>query len=436
MARNTRITRRRVLKGAGTVGIAGLAGCIGGNGGNGNSNNGGGKSGSGTLEIQHWWTGGDGSAAIQALLKGFKQKYPDVTVKENPVAGGAGKNLKAVIKKRILNNNPPSTWQAWPGAHLKPFIKANKLKDIGDSVWSKNDMKSAYLKGPKQVAKPAGNYVTVPINIHRLNNLFYNKNVVKKAGVDPASITTPSDLVGALKKVEDAGYIGLAQSTKSAWTTGQLWAQVLLGEAGTNTYTAFTDGKVKKNKKSVTEALEIIKQYSKYFPKDAGVIGWQEANSKVINGEAAFIHQGDWAAGMYRAQNDFTFGKDWDHIPYPGTSGMYSLNMDSFPFPKNNPSPDVTEKFLRYCGSIEAQKRFNPKKGSIPPRTDVPMEPFGPFLKQQRKDFEQSKTQPPSIQHGLAITPDQLKNFNGAIKAFTAGYDVGAAYKDLVTVFQ
>jgi glucose/mannose transport system substrate-binding protein len=433
MTRDTQIPRRRVLKGAGAAGIVGLAGCIGGGK---SEKDSGGTSGSGTLEIQHWWTGSDGSAAISSLLKGFKEKYPEIKVNENPVAGGGGTNLEAVIKKRVLNDNPPSTWQAWPGANLTPFTEAGKLKDIGDSVWSKNGMKSAYLKGPKQTAKPNGTYVTVPINIHRLNNLFYNKTVVKEAGVDPASIAKPSDLVGAMKKIKDAGYTAMAQSTKSSWTTGELWAQVLLGEYGHDVYTAFTEGKVEKNKKAVKNALKIVKEYSKFYPKDSGAIGWEAANSKVINGKAAFIDMGDWAAGMYRAQNGFKYKEDWGHVPFPGTKGMYALNMDSFPFPKNNPSPDVTEKFLRYCGSIEAQKRFNPKKGSIPPRTDVPMEPFGPFLKQQRTDFEKSKTQPPSIAHGLALPPGQLKSFGEAMASFTASYDIDATYAELVKVFQ
>lgn len=434
MTRDTQITRRRVLKGAGVAGIASLAGCTGGgnDGGDGGNSSGGG---SGTLEIQHWWTGSDGSAAISSFLKGFKEKYPDIKVKENPVAGGGGTNLEAVVKKRVMNGNPPSTWQIWPGANLKPFIGSDKLKDIGQSVWSKNDMKSAYLEGPKQVAKPNGTYVTVPINIHRLNNLFYNKTVMKEAGVDPASIAKPSDLVGAMKKVEDAGYIGMAQSTKSSWPTGELWAQVLLGEYGNDVYTAFTDGKVEENKKAVKDALGIVKEYSKYFPKDAGSVGWEGANRKVINGKAGFIDMGDWAASMYRAQKDFEYEKDWGHVPFPGTKGMYALNMDSFPFPTNNPSPDVTKKFLRYAGSVEAQKRFNPKKGSIPPRTDVPMKPFGPFLKQQRKDFENSNVQPSSIAHGLALPPGQLTSFGEAMASFTAGYNVDSMYSELVNAF-
>jgi glucose/mannose transport system substrate-binding protein len=451
------LSRRTYLRlsGLAGVGMAGLAGCSGGGEQTGaatgtaeGTTGSGGDSTSGddtesesqssynALELQHWWTGGDGSNAIQALLEGFSEEYPDIEVQENPVAGGAGENLQAVIKKRVLNNNPPSTWQAWPGSNLQPYLDADKLQDIGESVWGENDMKNAYLEGPKNAAAPGGTFVSVPLNIHRLNNLFYNVSVVEDAGVDPSSISKPSDLVDAMQAVEDAGYIGMAQQTKSAWSTGQLWAQVLLGEAGVETYTAVTNGDVGANESAVKNALSVVKEYSQFYSNDAGSISWQDANSKVIEGEAGFFHQGDWAAGMYRSQDGFEFESEWDHVPFPGTDGIYALNMDSFPMPKNNPSPEAAKKFLQYVGSVDAQERFNPKKGSIPPRTDVPKDAFGPFLQRQMEDFANSDAQPPSIQHGLAVSPDKLTTFGEAMSSFISGYDVDAAYSAIESAFQ
>lgn len=418
------VDRRTVLKGAGAAGAAGLAGIAGCMGGGGNP-----------LEVQHWLTGGDGANAVQALFEGFKEEYPDIEVTENPVSGGGGENLHAVIKKRILNDNPPSSWQAWPGANLVPYTDAGKLKDIGDSVWSQNGMKDAYLDGPKQAAKPAGNFVTVPINIHRLNNLFFNSAVVEEAGVDPSSIGKPSDLLDAMQKVEDAGYIGMAQQTSSAWSTGQLFAQVLLGEHGNGTYQAFTNGKLSANEDAIKNALSIVAEFSQFYPEDAGSISWTEANEYVINGEAGFFHQGDWAAGMYRAADGFEYDSHWSHVPFPGTDGMYALNMDSFPFPLDNPSPDTTEKFLTYCGTVDAQERFNPKKGSIPPRTDVPKDEFGPFLQNQMDEFADSDVQPRSLQHGLALDPDTLTGFGDAMSTFISDYDVDGAYTALQSAF-
>lgn len=448
------VSRRTYLKvaSAGTIGVTGLAGCLGGD-----------DEGDDettdemsddeetttddgmdddssmdyeTLEVQHWWTGGDGNEAVTALFEGFQAEYPDIEVEQNPVAGGAGENLETVIKKRVLNDNPPSSWQAWPGANLQPYVDADKLEDIGDSVWSANGMKDAYLEGPKDAAKPGGSFATVPINIHRLNNLFYNTTVVEEAGVDPSSISKPSDLVDAMKTVEEnTDAVGMAHQTKSAWSTGQLWAQVLLGEYGEETYVSFTEGNVEENEEAIKDSLSIVKEYTEYLNEDAGSVSWTEANGKVISGDAAFFHQGDWAAGMYRSEEDFEFDSDWGQVAFPGTEGIYALNMDSFPMPKNNPSPEAAKKFLQYCGSVDAQERFNPKKGSIPPRTDVPSDEFGPFLTRQMEDFADSDAQVKSIQHGLAIPPEALNNFGEAMSTFTSNWNVDDTYDQLTNVF-
>lgn len=442
---NSTINRRTYLKGTVTAAaLAATAGCSSNSNSEGDATTSGDSSAdsdgdetqapesdSAPLEIQHWWTGGDGNAAITALLEGFGEAYPEVDIKQNPVSGGAGQNLHTVIKKRVLNKDPPSTWQAWPGANLTPYTDAGALNDIGESVWDHNGMKDAYLAGPKDAAKPADKFVTVPINIHRLNNLFYNVEVVEDVGVDPSSVGSPSELVDVLKQVTDAGYVGMAQQTKSAWSTEQLWAQVLLGEHGVDTYMNAIDGSPDKD--AIQDALEITISYKEYFNNDASSLSWTEANKKVINGDAAFFHQGDWAAGMYRGAEGFEFGDHWDQVAYPGTDGVYALNMDSFPFPANNPSPETTTKFLRYCGTADAQSRFNPKKGSIPPRTDVSKDNFGPFLSRQMDDFANSNAQPPSITHGLAVGPDMKTKVDEAFGNFISSWDAATTADELAS---
>jgi glucose/mannose transport system substrate-binding protein len=446
---NNGVTRRRFVTAAGAAGIVGLAGCSGdggdggSSGGSGDGSDGGsgssGGSGGGSgnqLEVAHWWSEGDGNAAINALVDGFQEKYPDVDINENLVAGGAGQNLRDNIRTRIQNGNNPSTWQSWPGKELMPFVEADLLEDIESSVWDKNSMKDAYLSGVKDAAQPGGTYVTVPLNIHRLNNLFYNVQVVESAGVDPSSLDSPSALLDAMAQISDATDAApMANQTKAPWSTLQMWAQVLLGEAGVDTYMSFAEGDVSGNEDAIRSALNTVAEYKEYFNSDAGSISWTEANTKVMNGEAAFIHQGDWAAGAYRGNDDFAYEENWNHVPFPGTEGMYALNMDSFPYPTNNPSPEATTKFLRYVGTVDAQERFNPKKGSIPPRTDVPDDAFGPFLTQQKADFADSDAQPPSMTHGLAVPPETLSNMKSAMSTFTANWNVDKTYSQIKSAF-
>ncbi|WP_336037382.1 ABC transporter substrate-binding protein [Halobacterium yunchengense] len=446
------LTRRQYVKagGAGAATLA-IAGCLGGggdgdddgettspdDGGDGTTQSGddnGGGSG-GELEIVHWWTAGGEEDALQALVEGFEEEYPDVTVNNNPAPGGAGSALDTEIQSRILNEDPPSTFQIWPGKALNTYTESEVLVDIGDSVWGE-EMRDAYLEGVKQMSQPAGDYVAVPLNIHRLNNLFYNVSVLEDAGVDPGSLDSPSALLDAMETIaSETDATPMAHQTQAPWSSVQLWESVLIGVAGVDVYQDVLDGNVAANEDAVKEALQLVADYSEYFNEDAGSVAWDEANSGVIQGDAAFLHQGDWAAGQYKAAEDFEFGTDWEHVPFPGTGGVYHVVTDSFVMPTSNPSPDATEKWLRYCGSVDGQERFNPIKGSIPPRTDVPDDEFGPFLTAQREDFENSDAQPPSIAHGTGVTPEVKSNVEGAFSSFNGSWNVDSTYNELTNAF-
>jgi glucose/mannose transport system substrate-binding protein len=202
-----------------------------------------------------------------------------------------------------------------------------------------------------------------------------------------------------------------------------------------DSYTDMLAGNVSDYESEVKASLEQVATYSEYYNEDSGSISWDQANAKVVNGEAAFIHQGDWAAGQYRTAEDFEFDTDWGMAPFPGTGGVYHVVTDSFVFPTNNPSPEATSNFLNYCGSVDAQERFNPIKGSIPPRTDVPTDEFGPFLQSQIEDFRNSDSQPPTIAHGTGVSPETKSNIEEAFASFIENYDVDRAYDGLVNAF-
>ncbi len=428
-------SRRSYLKAtalASTLGLSALAGCTGG----GDEGNEGGGDGGNKLEVVHWWTAGGEKAALNALLEGFGEEYPDVEVENNPAPGGAGSALDTVVKNRVLNENPPSTFQIWPGKALAPYTESDTLNTLTESVWS-SEMQDNYLGGVKDAAKANGEFVAVPINIHRLNNLFYNVDVVKQAGVDPASISDPKALVDAFETVaSETDAVPMAQQTQSPWSTLQLWEAVFIGEHGTDAFLDLLSGNVAAHESAVKSSLTTVTEYEQYFNDDAGSIAWDQANGKIVNGDAAFIQQGDWAAGQYRAAENFEYDSQWGKVPFPGTEGVYTLVMDSFVFPKNNPSPAATEKFLKYCGSVDAQKRFNREKGSIPPRTDVPTDAFGPFLTKQIEDFKNSDTQPPTIAHGTGVTPEVKSSVEQAFSGFTEQWDVAAAYEGIKSAFE
>jgi len=417
-------SRRSVLASAAAVGATGLAGCSSLTGGGGGPDN--------PIQLLHAWSSGDGNAAIAALIEGFQEAHPDVEFAEEPVNGAARGNLDQVIGNRLQANDPPSTFQTWPGATLEKFGDA--YASIEEDVWT-DEVEENYLPGPKKQAKLDGTYVTVPLNIHRINNLFYNTAVLDEAGVDPESLSSPADVVEACAAVaENTDAVPFAQQTSGTWSTVQLWETALLAQAGVDGYTAFTEGEG--DVEQVRAALEHVVELSEYYPSDASSISFTEANTMVMEGDAAFIHQGDWAAGAYSGNDEFNYGEDWGQVTYPGSEGSYLLNMDSFPYFDNNPSPEATKTFLSYCASTEGQVLFNREKGSIPPRKDADVSELNTFQQDQYEDFTGADSQPPSIQHGLAVSTGIKTNITSAFSGFLEDYDVDATAEALVGAFE
>jgi glucose/mannose transport system substrate-binding protein len=426
---DTPVSRRTVLTTTSAAAIAGLAGCSGG--GSGGGGDGGGNDGGSELELLHAWSSGDGNAAIEALIEGFQEEYPDVEFAEEPVDGAARSNLDQVVLNKLQANDPPSTFQTWPGNTLDKFEGA--YEDIEGDVWNE-DLKENYLAGPQEQAQYDGSYVTVPLNIHRINNLFYNTAVLEEAGVDPESLSSPSDVVDACETIAtETDAIPFAQQTSGAWSTVQLWETTLLGQAGIDGYEAFINGEGDTG--AVESALQSVVDLSEYYPSDSSSISFTEANTMVMEGNAAFIHQGDWAAGAYSNADEFNYGDDWGQVTYPGTSGSYLLNMDSFPYLANNPSPEATKQFLSYCGSAEGQVLFNAEKGSIPPRSDADVSSLNTFQQDQFEDFNAADNQPPSVQHGLAVSPGVSTNIGSAFSGFLEEYDAAATADALINAF-
>ncbi|WP_418282681.1 ABC transporter substrate-binding protein [Halorubrum sp. DTA98] len=448
---DARLTRRRYVAGAGAVVTVGIAGCSddpedefeeddgtgdsGGDDTNGDSGGDAPDAEEGDLEIVHWWTAGGEEDAFNALLDGFREAHPDVEIVDNPAPGGAGSAIDTVIQNRVLDGNPPSTFQIWPGQALTPYTDADLLEDIGDSVWD-DEMREAYLDDIIELSSPAGDLVAVPINIHRMNNLFYNVDVLDDAGVDATDIDDPQGLLDALETIDaETDAVPLAHQTQSPWSTLQLFEDVFIGQHGADEYVSFIEGGAADLEDEIRETLDLLAAYADHYPEDAGSISWDQGNDELIEGNAAFLHQGDWAAGQYEAAEGFEFAEDWDMVPFPGSDGVYHSVIDSFVFPTSNPSPEATEQFLNYAGTVDAQERFNPVKGSIPPRTDVPMDEFGAFLSRQFEDFENSTNQPPTIAHGTAVAPAIHSELEEAFANFNENLDVDTAYEAIRDAF-
>ncbi|WP_266082222.1 ABC transporter substrate-binding protein [Haladaptatus caseinilyticus] len=389
-----------------------------------------------SLEIQHSWTRDAEKDAVTALFDSFQDLHPDVKIDEQAIAGRGGGDLQTTVKKRIIDDNPPDSWQSWSGQNLRTYVDAGVLQGLQNAVELREMEWDEFSSISKRLSRIDESFVAVPLSIHRLNNLFYNVEILDEVGIDPRSIRTPRALVDTVKLIEGTtDHKGVVHATKNVWPTLELWESVLLGESGLQTHQSIVNEQVRSNERAVKESLRLVDAYHEQSPDGIVSSNWREAAKQFQNGNVAFFHQGDWAVAEFRT-DDFAFETDWNSVAFPGTEDRYLLSMDSFPFPKNSSAETALPEFLQYVGSVEAQQQFTQTRGSIPPRKDVPKSEYDPFFRRQIEQFRNTKTQLPSIAHGLAIPPASRASLTNAMREFTSTWDVEQATQTILSLFE
>lgn len=378
---------------------------------------------SGSVELVHRLAGGDGRAALDAFLDGAE----GLSIAETPVD-----DVGLSVKSRILREDAPDCWIGWPGKNLEPYDRADILVDA-TPVWE-DGLREAYRDGPRDAATIDGVFRAVPINIHRINNLFYRPDPVAAAGIDLSTVDSPAGWIDALEAIDDAvDPHPIAFPMKNPWTVLQAWETLVIGLAGSDGYEAILDGEARAYRDTIERALEFVQRLADLAPPDALYSSLTRANDRFMAGEAVTITQGDWVAGQYVDRDGFAYGDDWDHVAVPGTTDAYAMNMDAVVATTTGAADlETIHALMAYAGSGDGQRRFNQKKGSIPPRSDVSMDAFGPFRQDQARAFDTARSQPVSLTHGLGVAPDRLVECKTAMAEFVADREIATTTAALV----
>ncbi|WP_299664702.1 ABC transporter substrate-binding protein [uncultured Psychromonas sp.] len=353
------------------------------------------------VEVLHWWTSG-GEAKSIAELKTMLEAKGHVW-KDFAVAGGGGESAMTVLKSRVVSGNPPVAAQI-KGPSIQEWGEEGVLADL-DDLAKTEDWDNLLPTVVSNTMKYKGEYVAVPVNVHRVNWMWTNPEVFEKAGATVP--TTWDEFFVAADKIKAAGMTAVAHGGQP-WQDATTFETVVLGTAGAEFYNkAFIDLDPKSlNSPTMIKALKVFHKIKDYT--DAGSPGrdWNLATAMVINGEAGMQFMGDWAKGEFTAAGKMP-GKDYLCVAAPGTTNDYTFNIDSFVM------FEVDDKELQKGQNDLAstilspafQEIFNLNKGSIPARLNLPMDKFDDCAKISAKDFvrtAKANTLLPSMAHGMS----------------------------------
>jgi glucose/mannose transport system substrate-binding protein len=364
----------------------------------------------GTVEVVHWWTSGGEKAAVDVLRAQVEKD--GFTWKDGAVAGGGGATAMTVLKSRAVSGNPPGVAQIkgpdiqdWASTGL---LDTDALKDVAkEEKWD-----SLLDEKVSDTVKFDGDYVAVPVNIHRVNWLWINPAVFKKAGIDKAP-TTLEEFYAAGDKLKAAGFIALAHGGQP-WQDSTVFEDVVLSVMGAEGYKKALvdlDPKTLAGPQMVKSFTELKKVVTYMDPNRAGR-DWNIAAADVINGKAGMQMMGDWAKSEWTAAKKVA-GKDYQCVPFPGTEKSFTYNIDSMAVfkQKNKGTTAAQQDLAKVALGENFQKVFSINKGSIPVRTDMlnNMEKngFDACAQTAAKDFladAKSGGLQPSMAHNMATT--------------------------------
>ena len=372
----------------------------------------------GEVEVLHWWTSGGEAKSVGELKKIMQGKGH--TWKDFAVAGGGGDAAMTVLKSRVVAGNPPAAAQI-KGPGIQEWANEGVLANLNDVA--KAEKWDSLLPGVvADVMKHKGNYVAAPVNVHRVNWMWANAEVLKKAGVTAAPKTW-DEFFAAADKVKKAGLIAVAHGGQN-WQDFTTFESVVLGVGGAKFY---QDALVKLDQKALTsptmtKSLETFRKIKSYTDPAAPGRDWNLATAMVIQGKAGFQFMGDWAKGEFAAAGKAP-GKDYICAAAPGTSNAYTFNVDSFAMfkLKDAAAQKAQGDLAAAIMGTEFQEVFNLNKGSIPVRLNMKMDKFDDCAKLSSKDFvdtAKSGGLVPSIAHGMAVSPAAEGAIKDAVSQF------------------
>jgi len=358
--------------------------------------------GGGEVEVLHWWTSGGEARAAAALKQQLQQQGH--TWRDFAVAGGGGDNAMTVLKSRVMAGNPPSAAQI-KGPSLQEWGELGVLTNLNDVARAGNwDNLVPRVIG--DIMKHNGNWIAVPVNVHRVNWLWTNPEVFRRAG---ARVPTNWDeFFVAAEALRRAGVIPLAHGGQN-WQDFTLFESVALGVGGTDFYrSALVQlDQTALRSATMTRVLETFRRVKAHTDRNAPGRDWNLATAMVIRGEAGMQLMGDWAKGEFIAAGRVP-GRDFGCVAAPGTANAFTFNVDSFAMfrLRSEANTRAQRDLANAILSPEFQEVFNLNKGSIPVRLNMNLERFDECARMSSRDFVETSrrgTLVPSIAHGMAV---------------------------------
>ena len=336
----------------------------------------------------------NGKPEIDTQLKNLAAKYEEETGKVVSVETiGGDTNASDELKKMYQADNMPDIF----------VIEANQaanwdglLADLTGEAWTEDtdyelvDEKMGTIGFPYTVEATA---------------LAYNAEILEKAGVDPASLTSPAAWQKAVEtldsKKDELGLTAVfgwcAEPANLGWSSGtHVFAQYLdagLAQDDTTYIDLLNDGgKIDEARmKNFAAFVGMMNKYSDPALLIDGTYDNQVAGFAA--GKYAFVTQGNWISGGVTGSPDYT-GWAMGFAPYAFEDGIDTIiaGPPSFWTVYSDGDVDGAKAFLQWVSDDSAQEILVNEAGLISPFKDCSFVAADPFAESIKSYMDAGKT--------------------------------------------
>jgi glucose/mannose transport system substrate-binding protein len=318
------------------------------------------------LVVYHSWSAPPEVAALNVIKAGIEAKghaWTDIAI---PHDTGSNVNLMSLV----TGGTPPNLFmESNPGVY----------RDIAGMGLGFPLTQWIVDKLPAAVAASIsvdGEIVKVPQALHIDGMVYYNMEVAKAAGVDPAAWDSMDAMFADFQKVRDAGYAPLAVGSQP-FQVGYLMHALVAAVAGPDIYTRLYGAEVDPtalDDPAFAKTLETLRLFANEAGPEAQNRPWNETTNQVITGKALMQIHGDWMKGEWLGAGKVA-GTDFGCIEMPGAQAVV-VTVDAWGL-LGGVSDELKTAELDFASVVldpAEQAKFAAAKGSTPVRLDAPAE--------------------------------------------------------------
>ena len=321
---------------------------------------------SGSISIMAIW-GGTEQESFEAVIAGFEELYPNVTV--NYTSGGD--NLGPLLSTAVEGGNPPDIAAIGQPGLMADFAEQQAIQPIDDL---RDQIVDAFGESVADVGAVDGTQYGVMFKGANKSTIWYNVASFEEAGVEP-----PEDWEGLTETADTlkaAGVTPYSVGVDVGWPITDIFENTYLRVAGPEMYDQLARHEIPWTDQSVKDTLTAM---APIFASDNMAGGTEgalqtempDSVAKVFTEqpEAAMVIIGDFAPGVTETTLEPETG--FNVFDFPSIEGSEPAVMgagDLFVQFKDSPAADA---FLEYLTTTDAAEIWAERGGFSSPHKDL-----------------------------------------------------------------